>query len=223
MNKRRNDEGRYGRRQEGKRELPSKGRRETRHRHQRRERSHDLRRRPREQDHQRPKYDYELSETGKKDDEEEAKMAHRKRKFGQNTAINAPNSTLIQNNPEVDTLTVASPPSTSENATNIVVQVQAARTSATITIDNEPVVVSCPNASNNYRGLHIVVINPHNGQVSNATVFDTYKSSATLEIFIKDKVPQGHIVVAASKDECVRKLSDSVKMWFMDMGSEEVG
>ena len=120
------------------------------------------------------------------------------------------------------------PPPKSENDSNkvIVVQVQAAEAEgggfAYVTIDDEPVVVDC-NENNHYRGLHIVVINPNNGQVEQAKVFDTYKSSAILEIFIKDKVPEGHIVVAASKDECARKLSNTVKMWFKNMGSEEIG
>lgn len=120
------------------------------------------------------------------------------------------------------------PPPKSVNDSNkvIVVQVQAAEAEgggfAYVTIDDEPVVVDC-NENNHYRGLHIVVINPNNGQVEQAKVFDTYKSSAILEIFIKDKVPEGHIVVAASKDECARKLSNTVKMWFKNMGSEEIG
>lgn len=58
------------------------------------------------------------------------------------------------------------------------------------------------NYQNHYRGLHIVVINPNNGKVESANVFDTYESSKHLDIFIKTFIPNGYIVVAACKDDC---------------------
>ena len=77
------------------------------------------------------------------------------------------------------------------------------------------------NQNNHYRGLHIVVINPSNGIVDFARVFDTYQTSERFEEFV-GQVPAGHIVVAACMDDCVTKLSEKVKRWFETMGSTEI-
>ena len=74
----------------------------------------------------------------------------------------------------------------------------------------------------NYRGLHIVVINPSTGKVESANIFDTYKSSFGLDAFIGKGVPDGYIVCAACKDECTMKLSHNCKKWFASMGSREI-
>ena len=51
---------------------------------------------------------------------------------------------------------------------------------AEITINGFPVQVSTT-SKNNDRGLHIIIINPLNGRVELAQVFDTFKSSTELE------------------------------------------
>ena len=73
------------------------------------------------------------------------------------------------------------------------------------------------------RGLHLVIIDPTNGKVKSSQVFDTHKSSELLEDFINTTIPEGHIVVAACKEDCFEKLSPKVIKWFADMGSEEIG
>ena len=92
---------------------------------------------------------------------------------------------------------------------------------ARITINDAQVPVK-ENHTGNYRGLHIVIINPENGHISFAGVFDTYTSSEHLEKFIAHDVPRNHIIVAACKDECVKNLSQTCKMWLSDMGSKEI-
>ena len=79
-----------------------------------------------------------------------------------------------------------------------------------ITINDEKVNFQ-PNENNHDRGLHIVIINPFNGQIESAKVFDTYESSAALNKFILEDVPQSYIVVAACKDECSTNLSGEAK------------
>ena len=79
------------------------------------------------------------------------------------------------------------------------------------------------NTSNHDRGLHIVLINPKNGEILKAKVFDTYKSSSEFEAFIDSpNVPAGCILVAACKDDCVTNLSQKAKAWFAKMGSKEI-
>ena len=92
---------------------------------------------------------------------------------------------------------------------------------AKISINNIPIKVE-ENESSHYRGLHIVIINPSNGKVSAARVFDTYKTSEKLDSFILNCVPKNYIVVAACKDECVSKLSLAAMQWFIGMGSQEI-
>ena len=54
------------------------------------------------------------------------------------------------------------------------------------------------------RGLHIVVINPFNGILEWAIVFDTCTSSEDLDCFITNDIPEGYIVVAACMDDCTK-------------------
>lgn len=93
---------------------------------------------------------------------------------------------------------------------------------AKIVINDSQVFVD-KNESGNYRGLHIVVVNPKDANVEVSKVFDTYMSSDKLEEFIdKQRYPDGYIVVAACKDDCVKNLSKKCKMWFGKMGSTEI-
>lgn len=78
------------------------------------------------------------------------------------------------------------------------------------------------NEHGNFRGLHIVVVNPFDYKIESAKVFDTYKSSVELEKFIEKAIPTGHIVVAACKDDCAKGLSWSGRKWFINMGSKEI-
>lgn len=67
------------------------------------------------------------------------------------------------------------------------------------------------------------MIDPHNGKVEHAQAFDTYKSSAELDDFIKCQyIHDGHVIAAACKDDCASSLSDFAKSWFEGMGSEEI-
>ena len=68
-----------------------------------------------------------------------------------------------------------------------------------------------------------MIINPANGTVEFAKVFDTYKHSNSFDDFIFKGIPEGYIVAAACKDECVTQLSLTGKLWFETMGSEEIG
>lgn len=68
----------------------------------------------------------------------------------------------------------------------------------------------------------MVVINPANGKVSSAKIFDTYESSDRFDDFITNYVPANYIVVAACKDDCVTNLSQKGKQWFAQMGSNEI-
>ena len=77
------------------------------------------------------------------------------------------------------------------------------------------------NINKHYRGLHIVVINPANGEVVAARVFDTYDSSDDLEDFIDSGIVKDNsIVIVACKDDCITKLSNKCKTWFENMGSK---
>jgi len=76
---------------------------------------------------------------------------------------------------------------------------------------NGEVVSVKSNENNNKRGLHIVVINPNNGKVEAARVFDTYVSSVAFDDFIIESYPDGFIIVAACKDDCITKLSKCAK------------
>ena len=66
-----------------------------------------------------------------------------------------------------------------------------------------------------FRGLNIAVIDPEYGKIKHSRVFDTYKSSEDFEKWLEtEDIPEGSIVAAACKDECVTNLSDTVKKWF---------
>lgn len=78
------------------------------------------------------------------------------------------------------------------------------------------------NESKNYRGLHIVVINGNDGRIEKAQVFDTFRSSETLEKFINAKTPDGSIIVVASQDDCTTNLSEKAVAWFESMGSSDI-
>lgn len=79
-----------------------------------------------------------------------------------------------------------------------------------------------PNENNNFRGLHLVVINPKNGKVETARAFDTYESSEEFDKFLNTYIPDQYIIVAACKDECTTNLSNEVKYWFSEMGSKMI-
>lgn len=111
----------------------------------------------------------------------------------------------------------------------MVIKVQSAGylsgNNAIISINDSPVEVS-PNMyqdNANGRGLNIVIVNPSNGAIEHAVVFDTYKDSDALNKFlIKTEIPDGHIVLAASKDDCFENLSMVAMKWFSTMGSKTV-
>lgn len=77
------------------------------------------------------------------------------------------------------------------------------------------------NEDGHYRGIHLVIIDPSTGEKKYSEVFDTYKSSDKFDTFIDNQHlhPEGFIVAAACKDECVTNLSKKAKKWFSDMGS----
>ena len=52
-----------------------------------------------------------------------------------------------------------------------------------ITINNV-LVLTKSNKNGNLRGLHIVIINPFNGNIETSKIFDTYESSKDFENFI---------------------------------------
>ena len=90
-----------------------------------------------------------------------------------------------------------------------------------MTIDTVPVEVT--GADVHRRGLHLVVIDPTNGRRTAAQAFDTYRSSASFHEFLDYyRIPYGHIVVAACKDDCVSKLSYRARRFFAEMGSVEL-
>lgn len=73
-------------------------------------------------------------------------------------------------------------------------------------INNQKVAV-LKNENNDFRGVHIYLINPENGLVVVAKVFDTYKSPDYFDGLISQKIPEGYIVVAACKDDMITSLS----------------
>ena len=68
----------------------------------------------------------------------------------------------------------------------------------------------------------MVVINPNDGNIVIAKTFDTYKTSANIDAFVKVSIPPGYIVAAACKDDCVTKLSLYAKYFFDKLGSKEI-
>ena len=69
--------------------------------------------------------------------------------------------------------------------------------------------------------MHIVVLNPADKD-GWAQVFDTYARSEELDDFITKQIPEGHIIIAACKDECTTKLSQAGRRWFSDLGSTQI-
>ena len=92
---------------------------------------------------------------------------------------------------------------------------------AEIKINDEAVTMD-KTETNHLRGLHIVVVNAANGKVEVAKVFDTYKSSSAFEKFIDHSFPEGFIILAACQDDCVTKLSQKSRNWFVQLGSKEI-
>ena len=72
---------------------------------------------------------------------------------------------------------------------------------AHITINDIPRFVKM-NESNNYRGLHIVILDAITGKVVEARVFDTFTSSEPFEKFLAQGFPDGTVFIAACRDEC---------------------
>lgn len=78
------------------------------------------------------------------------------------------------------------------------------------------------NEHNNYRGLHVVIINKLAYRVELAAVFDTYKTSKLLDNLIDGGIPHGYIVIISCQDECASSMSLTIKNWFCDLGSNEI-
>lgn len=70
--------------------------------------------------------------------------------------------------------------------------------------------------------MHVVVINPNDGNIVVAKSFDTYKTSAGFDAFVKVSIPKGYIVAAACKDDCITTLSYYGKYFFDKLGSTEI-
>lgn len=77
---------------------------------------------------------------------------------------------------------------------------------AQITVNNFPVNLQ-KSSEANAPGLHIVVINPLNGDIEFAKVFDTSKSSKEFDEFVTSGCKEGYIIVATCEDDCTRQLS----------------
>ena len=92
---------------------------------------------------------------------------------------------------------------------------------AQVTIDGTPVEME-KNENGHFRGLHVIVVNPYTAKPEVSKVFDTYKSSKNLEIFIDSQITNGHILVVACQDECTAYLSRISRQWLADLGSKEI-
>ena len=92
---------------------------------------------------------------------------------------------------------------------------------AEISINNEVIPVE-KNENDHDRGLHVVVYDGGQDKVETARAFDTYLGGAELDNFIATEIPDGSVIAAACKDDCVRNLSEDAKQWFSDMGSKEI-
>jgi len=68
------------------------------------------------------------------------------------------------------------------------------------------------------RGISMFVLDANNGKIIQKGVYDTFERSNNMENAIKN-VPNGSIVVAGIQDEGTRRLSNTVKKFFSDMGS----
>lgn len=93
---------------------------------------------------------------------------------------------------------------------------------AMIKINDIPVKME-PNENQHLRGLHIVIVNPQDGKIETAKVFDTYESSKSLDKFLsRTGVPLGYIIVAACSDDCTANLSPKATQWLKSLGSLEI-
>ena len=98
---------------------------------------------------------------------------------------------------------------------------------AQILVNDEPVAVSAkefgkyrkPQSNSAHRGLHLAVINPENGFVEIAAVYDTSESSLAFDNFIDSDIPEGYIVAAACNDDFTAEISEGGLGWFESMGS----
>lgn len=68
----------------------------------------------------------------------------------------------------------------------------------------------------------MVLIDPFKASIVHSEVFDTYISSENFNKFILREIPNGFIVVAACKDDCMTGLSIKAKEWFVKLGSEQI-
>ena len=68
-----------------------------------------------------------------------------------------------------------------------------------------------------------MIINPGDFSIELAQVFDTYKSPSIFEAFINNnRIPRGHIIMAACEDDMAQSLPANAKKWFDSMGSKEI-
>ena len=81
------------------------------------------------------------------------------------------------------------------------------------------------NENNHYRGLHVVVFDSFRGVLLHNQIYDTYKSSEKLEAWIakNEKFEIGQAVMVACKDDCVTRLSGTVRYWLTKLGAKEIG
>lgn len=80
---------------------------------------------------------------------------------------------------------------------------------AHISINNESVTIN-QNENGNFKGLHIVLLNGKTGKMETIECFDTSDKKMEceeLDAFIESEIPNGFIVIAACKDDCVSGLS----------------
>ena len=87
---------------------------------------------------------------------------------------------------------------------------------------NDAQVFISMNENCQHRGLHLAVINESTGVAELARCYDTHATSEALEAFIDSPLPEGRIIAAACAGDCAVALSEKVKKWFQDMGSEEI-
>ena len=50
--------------------------------------------------------------------------------------------------------------------------------------------------------------------LEHSEIFDTHVGSEKMEVFIDSNIPQGWIVAAACKNDCVKGMSQKVRQWF---------
>ena len=91
---------------------------------------------------------------------------------------------------------------------------------ATIQLNGIPVDIA-ENENGHHRGLNIVVVDEITGKVKRAQAYDTYESFDKFEEFIEEAkyFPDGTIVAAACKDDCITKMNLPGKQFFWGLGS----